>query len=351
MHSKELKQSIKELEKEIQKLETNLTNKDIINNPTKLKKFSKLLPKKQDELSLKEAILNTEKELVDARNLIKNETDKEMVSLAEEELIHLEKKLILEKDKLEKFLNKDDQDKYSDCIVEIRAGTGGEEANLFASDLARMYLKYAESKKWKTSVLSKNQTGTGGFKELIFQVTGDDAYSNLKSENGVHRVQRVPSTESSGRIHTSASSVVVYPLIEEEESEINPEDLKIDVYRSSGPGGQSVNTTDSAVRITHLPTETIVTCQDEKSQHKNKKKALSLLKSKLHDLEKAQQEEGLSKIRKSAIKTGDRSAKIRTYNFPQSRVTDHRIKKSWHNLKGMLDGDLDKMIEELKSQI
>ncbi len=339
---------IQQLKEEISSLEKQLSQKEIISDSDKLQKLSKELQEKKDEFELKSEVMKQQKALKDTQNLEKEENDEEMKKLAADEVKSIQNKLKGAQKALKNFFTEGEENKHKACIVEIRAGTGGEEAGLFASDLMRMYIKYAENRGWKVSLLSKNQTGKGGLKEVIFQIDGKGAFSNLQFESGVHRVQRVPTTESSGRIHTSAASVVVYPMVEEKEVKINPQNIKIDVYRSSGPGGQSVNTTDSAVRITHIPTNTTVTCQDEKSQHKNKKKALSLLQSKLADKKQSEQEDDLSEIRKSAIKTGDRSAKVRTYNFPQSRVTDHRIKKSWHNLESILNGDIDQIIKALQ---
>jgi peptide chain release factor 1 len=259
------------------------------------------------------------------------ETEKER---AEAEL----KRLLMPRDPL------DDRD----AVVEIRAGTGGDEAALFAGDLLRMYTRFADSHGWKVELMSRSEGSAGGVKEAIFVVRGSNAYGDLRYESGVHRVQRVPATESQGRIHTSAATVAVLPEAEEVDVQIDEGDLKIDVYRSSGPGGQSVNTTDSAVRITHLPTGLVVTCQDEKSQHKNRDKALSVLRSRLLDIRIAEQEAERARTRKLQVGTGDRSAKIRTYNFPQSRVTDHRIGYTTHALQQVLDGDLDELIERLR---
>jgi peptide chain release factor 1 len=235
-------------------------------------------------------------------------------------------------------------------MMEIRAGTGGEEAALFAGELYRMYSHYADMKGWKTEIMSTHPSEMGGFKEIVFSISGSRVYSHLKYESGIHRVQRVPATESSGRIHTSAASVVVMPEADEINIEINPNDLKIDVYRSSGPGGQSVNTTDSAVRITHVPTGLIVTCQDEKSQLKNKNKALKVLRAKLFDQANAAQQNSRSAARKSMVGSGDRSQKIRTYNFPQGRVTDHRINLTLHRLDGILAGDLDELLDTIRME-
>jgi peptide chain release factor 1 len=266
--------------------------------------------------------------------------------LEEEELEALgEKKSALERE-LESLLAPKEEDNRN-VIMEIRAGTGGEESSLFVADLFKMYGKYIQSKGWKLEVMNSHPTGVGGFKEIIFAVEGKNAYLNLKHEKGVHRVQRVPQTESSGRIHTSAATVAVLPEAEEVDVEINPNDLRIDVFRSSGPGGQSVNTTDSAVRITHLPTGIVVTCQDEKSQHKNKAKALRVLRARLLNLAKQEQDEKIAKERRMQIGSGDRSEKVRTYNFPQNRVTDHRSGLTLYKLENVLNGELDEIIESL----
>jgi peptide chain release factor 1 len=233
-------------------------------------------------------------------------------------------------------------------VVEVRAGTGGDEAALFAGDLVRMYLRHAESRHWKTEMVGISEGERGGYREAVFIVRGKDAYGELRSESGVHRVQRVPETESQGRIHTSAATVAVLPEAEEVDVEIRDEDLRIDVFRSSGPGGQSVNTTDSAVRITHVPTGVVVSCQDEKSQLKNKAKAMKVLRSRLLDAKIAEHESARARERKTQVGTGDRSAKIRTYNFPQGRVTDHRINLTLYKLQDVLDGDLDELVEALR---
>jgi len=244
------------------------------------------------------------------------------------------------------LLPKDPNDDKN-VIIEIRGGTGGDEAALFASDLMRMYSMYAETRRWKVEILSANETDIGGYKEITFAINGDSAYSRLKFESGVHRVQRIPSTESGGRIHTSAATVAVLPEVEEVEVEINPNDLRIDVFRAGGPGGQCVNTTDSAVRITHIPTGVVVSCQDEKSQHKNKDKAMKILRSRVYDMMIQQQNDAISQERKSQVGSGDRSERIRTYNYPQGRVTDHRIGLTLHKLDSVMNGDLDELIDAL----
>jgi peptide chain release factor 1 len=289
----------------------------------------------------------TEKGIGEAEEILQSSDDRELLDLARTEVETLSKrKEELVQEMKEMLLPKDPKDEKN-TIVEIRAGTGGEEAALFAADLFRMYSKYAERQGWKVDTLSSSPTGVGGFKEVIFLVEGEGAYSRLKYESGVHRVQRVPVTESSGRIHTSAVTVAILPEADEVDIEINPEDIRLDVFRSSGPGGQSVNTTDSAVRITHIPTGMVVQCQDEKSQHKNRAKALKVLRSRLMDRAMQEQEMERANNRRQQVGTGDRSEKIRTYNFPQARVTDHRIGLTLHRLGEVLDGDLDDIIDSL----
>jgi len=287
-------------------------------------------------------------QLAEARELAASGGDPELAALAEAEA----EELGAEVERLEAELRRHliPRDPLADraAVVEIRAGTGGDEAGLFAGDLFRMYTRYAESRGWTVELVNVSEGERGGYKEVIFVVRGRDAYGSLRYESGVHRVQRVPETESQGRIHTSAATVAVLPEAEEVDVEIREEDLRIDVYRSSGPGGQSVNTTDSAVRITHLPTGLVVTCQDEKSQHKNKAKALKVLRSRLLDAKLAEQEAERARARKLQVGTGDRSAKIRTYNFPQGRVTDHRIGLTLYRLQEVLDGDLDELIGALR---
>jgi peptide chain release factor 1 len=280
--------------------------------------------------------------------IIKSETDSDLKDLAREELAELEKELNSLEEELRLLLIPKDPQDNKNAIMEIRAGTGGEEAALFAGDLYRMYSKYLERKDWHQEILNSNPTELGGFKEIVFAISGEGVYGLLKYESGVHRVQRVPSTETSGRIHTSAASVVVLPEAEEVDIDINPSELRIDVYRSSGPGGQSVNTTDSAVRITHLPTGLVVTCQDEKSQHKNKAKALKVLRARLYDIKMKEEAARVAASRKSMIGSGDRSAKIRTYNYPQGRVTDHRINLTLYRLQEILSGDVEEIIDQLQ---
>ena len=285
--------------------------------------------------------------LEEDKEMLKEKLDDEMKELLKEEVSEREERIEKLEEELKILLLPKDPNDHKNVIVEIRAGAGGDEAGLFAGDLFRMYTMYAESKGWKTEVMSISQQGVGGFKEVIFMINGKGAYSRLKYESGVHRVQRVPTTESSGRIHTSTATVAVLPEAEDIDIEINPNDLRIDVFRSSGNGGQSVNTTDSAVRITHIPTGMVVSCQDEKSQHKNRDKAMKILKTRLYDKVQSEQHSEIAEARRSQVGTGDRSERIRTYNFPQGRITDHRINVTVHRLENFLDGDLDEMIDSL----
>lgn len=286
-------------------------------------------------------------ELKDTEEMLGENLDDEMRELAKEDLKNLQENIAKAEEDLKIMLIPKDPNDDRNVIVEIRGGIGGEEAALFAGDLFRMYSMYADKRGYKTEVMSTNETGIGGFKEVIFMINGKGAYSRLKHESGVHRVQRVPETEASGRIHTSAATVAVMPEADDVEIEINEIDLKIDVYRASGHGGQCVNTTDSAVRITHVPTGLVVTCQDEKSQLKNKEKAMKVLKSRLYDKMLQEQNDELAKLKKGQVGSGDRSERIRTYNFPQGRVTDHRINLTLYRLEDFLNGDLDEMIDAL----
>ena len=330
-----------------EKVTEKLTNEAVLANPNRYKQVAKERAEMEKAVAVAKQLRDIYRTLEDDRAVIDAGEDKELVALAEAELEELEPKLEALEQEFKFLMVPRDPSDSRNTIIEIRAGTGGEEANLFAADLTRMYSRFAESKGWKIDVLSSNPTGIGGYKEIIFLVEGADAFGTLKYEKGVHRVQRVPVTESSGRIHTSAVSVAVLPEAEDVDVEINPAELRVDVFRSSGPGGQSVNTTDSAVRITHEPTGLVVTCQDEKSQHKNKAKAMKVLRARLLEKAQKEQDEKLSRERKTQIGSGDRSAKIRTYNFPQQRVTDHRIGFTTHRLNEILDGDLSELVAAL----
>jgi peptide chain release factor 1 len=288
----------------------------------------------------------TSQDLAGNRELLR---DPDLGEMAKEEIPRLEKELSRLEEELKILLLPVDPNDEKNIFLEIRAGAGGDEAGIFAADLFRMYSRFAEQKGWRVEMMDSNATGVGGFKEVIVQISGDHVYSELKYEGGVHRVQRVPKTEASGRIHTSTVTVVVMPEAEDVDVKVEEKDLKIDVMRASGPGGQSVNTTDSAVRMTHIPSGIVVVCKDEKSQHKNKGKALKVLKARLYDLEMEKQNQERGDQRKSMVGMGDRSEKIRTYNFPQGRVTDHRIGLTLHQLENVINGELDPMIEKLRA--
>ena len=295
-----------------------------------------------------EHYLELEEQLGDARGLLQKEKDKEMADFLSAEAKSLERELDSIREQLKVLLMPKDELADKDVLVEIRAGTGGQEASLFAGDLYRMYSRYAENNGWKREQLSSSPSELGGFKEIIFSLKGDDVFPRMKFESGVHRVQRVPVTESSGRIHTSTATVAILPEAEDVEVNIKPSDLKVDVFRSTGPGGQSVNTTDSAVRVTHKPTGMVVSCQDEKSQLQNKEKALRILKARLLDAARRQKQRKEAEKRRLQVGTGERSEKIRTYNFPQGRVTDHRIGLTLHKLTDVLEGDLGELVEALQ---
>ncbi|MBE6065514.1 peptide chain release factor 1 [Clostridium cochlearium] len=291
----------------------------------------------------KEVLQNIE----DNKEMLKEDIEQELKDMVQEDMKELEQRVQELEQELKMLLVPKDPNDEKNVFIEIRAGAGGDEAALFAANLFRMYTRYAERHNWKVEAVSANETDIGGFKEIVFMVKGKGAYSKLKYESGVHRVQRVPDTESSGRIHTSTATVAVLPEVEDVDVEINQNDLRVDVYRASGHGGQCVNTTDSAVRITHIPSGLVVTCQDEKSQLKNKEKAMKVLKSRLYDLLESERHASIAEDRKSQVGTGDRSERIRTYNYPQGRVTDHRIGLTLYKLESFLDGDIEEMIDAL----
>ena len=287
----------------------------------------------------------------EAEGYIKSSDDKDMIEMAKEQLEISKQSIEKLEDEIKILLIPKDPDDAKNVVVEIRAGTGGDEASIFAGDLYRMYTKFAQEKKWNLSIVDTSEGTAGGFKEVIFEIAGEDVYGELKYESGVHRVQRVPQTETQGRVHTSAATVMVLPEAEEFDVEINMSEVRVDYFCSSGPGGQSVNTTYSAVRLTHEPTGVVAQCQDQKSQHKNKEKAMKVLRSRLYEIELNKRMESDSKKRNELVKSGDRSAKIRTYNYPQGRVTDHRIGLTLYDLPKILDGDVSKLIDEIKLYI
>ena len=322
-----------------------LTSDDVVKYSTELSEIGPVA----EQANL---VSNLEKDLIDTENIIKDKNnDSDLIELANIEIIEIKDNLDQEIKKLKLLLIPKDKDDLRNAIIEIRAGTGGDEAALFAANLFNMYNRYASLNNWKFEIISVSEIGIGGYKEAMALISGSNVFAKLKFESGVHRVQRVPETESSGRVHTSAATVAILPEVEDVDVEINDKDLKIDVYRSSGPGGQSVNTTDSAVRITHLPSGIVVTQQDEKSQHKNRSKAMKVLRARLYELEQQKQEKERSESRRTLVGTGDRSERIRTYNFPQGRVTDHRVNLTLYKLEKIVNGEgLDEFIDTLTEQ-
>jgi peptide chain release factor 1 len=339
---------VEKFEKRLEELNNELLDPSVHSDQSRLKAISQEHRQLEEILKTGRQYRDCLKNIAEAQDIIKESDDPDLLEMATQELNGANTRLIDLEAQLNLLVAPRDPNDSKNAIFEIRGGTGGEEAAIFAADLYRMYTRYAEARGWKVDLLSSNPTGLGGLKEVIFMVKGDGAYGDLKFESGVHRVQRVPQTESQGRIHTSAATVAVLLEAEEVDLKIEEKDLKIDVYRSSGPGGQSVNTTDSAVRITYIPTGTVVTCQDEKSQLKNKVKAMQVLRARLYDHAIEAQNKEIAQERKAMVGSGDRSAKIRTYNFPQSRVTDHRVGLTLHRLDDILQGNLEELIVALK---
>ena len=342
---------LEKIEQRYQEIEQQMASPEMADNLQKLQELA------QERTSIENLVANyreykaTSRALEETKAMLEGELDEEMRVLAEQEMEDLGSKLDSLRQELKLALLPKDQNDDKDIIMEIRAGAGGDEAALFAADLFRMYSRYAQTKGWKADIISMNESGIGGFKEIIFEIQGKGAFSRFKYERGVHRVQRVPVTESSGRVHTSTTTVAVLPKAEEVDISVNPGDLKVDIFHAGGAGGQNVNKVATAVRITHLPTGMVVVCQDERSQLQNKIKAMSVLRTRLLDIEQRKQESAITADRRAQVGSGDRAEKIRTYNFPQDRISDHRIGKNFHNLPRVMEGDLDEIIDILATSL
>jgi peptide chain release factor 1 len=340
---------LEQIEARFHDLNAQLSSPEIVNDSANYQKTAKAQGELVPIVDKYQEYKKIKKGIADSRALIAQESDPEMIAMAQEELHMLEAQVAVAEEELKVLLLPKDPNDEKNVVLEIRAGTGGDEATLFASEVFRMYMRYAENRHWKVEVLSNSESAVGGLKEVIAIIEGKRVYSQLKYESGVHRVQRVPDTETQGRVHTSAITVAVLPEAEDVDIKIEAKDIRIDTFCSSGPGGQSVNTTYSAVRITHLPTNTVVSCQDEKSQIKNREKGMRVLRSRLYELEQAKQQEAVAKERRSQVGSGDRSEKIRTYNFPQNRVTDHRVGLTVHQLDQVMEGKLQPFVDALET--
>jgi peptide chain release factor 1 len=338
---------LEQIEKHYQELDRQIARPEVATDPEKLQALAQEKAGIEDVVTRYRAYRATAGELEDTKAMLDGALDEEMGAMVRQEIDKLETKLERQLGELKTALTPRDASDDKDIIMEIRAGAGGDEAGLFAADLFRMYSRYAQDKGWAVDIIDSNESGIGGFKEIIFEIKGQGAFSRLKYERGVHRVQRVPVTESSGRIHTSTATVAVLPEADEVELDINPEDLRVDIFHSGGAGGQNVNKVATAVRITHLPTGIVSVCQDERSQLRNRRKAMAVLRARLLDMERSKQEEAITQQRRSQVGGGKRAEKIRTYNYPQDRISDHRLGQSFRNLPRIMDGDLDKLIDAL----